>query len=389
MKILIISPSTMPTYCGVGKFTDKISNYLLETNNEILVLGQTNQKLKSKLDVEIKYSIELLDLNFKNSKTLIRRIKDFNPDVIILQFNSAEIGKNIYLNFLPSILKIKGIKSQLISVIHEFKTFTYKGKVRNLAPMLLSDKIYFSDQMNLDEAIKFCPLIKNKSEVIKIGPQTGGNYLLPTIEKNNDIINKIIGKKKLKIGFHGLIQPKNNIKSIIESLNQLNLNNVDFEFHILGDFKPLINYGEMQNEVIEFQNSSLEMLKEYNLFNKTIIHGDIDPFDTQFMDIAKALDIAIFPDVDGITSRRTSFWNLFVQSNAICLVSKTDVKLEIIFDNLIQFNILEKNSLTKELITLLESSVIVLKNIIEKQNELRLQYSNENLKNYYYEKFKA
>ncbi len=383
MKILIISPSTMPTYCGVGKFTDKIAKELICASNEVLVIGQLNQKLTSNFGLNVEYPIELFDLSFTNSKSLFKRIKEYNPDVIILQFNSAEIGKNLFLNFFPYMMKFKNFNVKLISIIHEFNTYTIKGMLRHLIPALLSSKVFFSDQSNLDSAVKLLPILKSKSKVIKIGPQTGGRFYTSTNKDSERIITNITKQKVIKIGFHGLIQPKNNIDIITNALAKINKGPIQFEFHVLGAFELIIDYGEMNNGVNKFQKQSLDLINTSGIADKTIIHGDQDPTDSKFGEIAKGVDIIIFPDVDGITSRRTSFWNLFVQSPAICLVSKGERQLEYIFDNLIHFNILEDDSLLIELNKLFNSNQDELNEIINKQNNLRLEYSSDNLKKYY------
>ena len=383
MKILIISPSTMPTYCGVGKFSDAIAKAFLTANKEVLVLGKENQLLTSNLEVKTQYPVELMNLSFGNTINVIKRIKDYNPDKIIIQFNSAEIGKNFFLSFFPYFIKLSFIRSKLFSVIHEFNSYTIKGKIRHLVPMFISNQVLFSDQVNMDSAMKYLPF--KKSEVIKIGPQVGNNFIKPSETQTNIVINNILNKTKLKIGFHGLIQPKNNLFVVLDTLKQLNEDKTNFEFHILGAFKLLFDYGDMNEEVKKYQESILNKIKEYNLTDKIIIHGDIDPFSLQFQAISKELDIVIFPDQDGTTTRRTSFWNLFVQSPSVCLVSKSNNEVEDIFDNFVVFDILEENDLYHEITKLLNSNSGEIAELIKKQNMVRLEYSPTSLNKYYNE----
>jgi glycosyltransferase involved in cell wall biosynthesis len=387
MKILFISPSTMPTYCGVGKFVDKIANFLIldeqEKNqvlNQVLILGQREQKLKSNIEVHNDYKIDLLDLSFKNIFQLISKIKTYKPDIINIQFNSAEMGNRLVLSFLPLIIKILFIKVNIQSTIHEFSSYTIKGKIRFILPCIFSDDIFFSDQNNLNSAVKFFSGIKQKSHLVEIGPQTGTNYF-SSKDSFNLVKERINTHKEIFIGFHGLIQPKNDLLYLLNVFNKLisatsqYTSQYKYKLHILGDLKPLIEYGNYREKVVEYQNIIKNFIQENNLHSSIVVYGDIDPTTKQFLDIAHLIDIFIIPDRDGVTTRRSSFWNVFAQSPALCLLSKNGSKsLEEVLEKFTTFDINDTDSLLAQ-INNFTHDIDQYKSTFDYQDELREHYS--------------
>ena len=388
MKILIISPSTMPTYCGVGKYADKIAESL-EGTHQITILGQLNQRLKSNIEYSPKYKILLEDLSFNSRSIIISIIKEINPDIINIQYNSAETGKNTFLSVFPLLLKLNGVNSKIQITIHEFNNYTFKGKLRHYFPTLVANHVFCSDSKNLVSLTNFLnPFnlnifnIKSKSSVISIGPQTGENIYTSDDSDYLLISHRVKENQIINIGFHGLIQPKNDLMSLLKVLSVIDDKNIKFHFHILGALSLIIDYGDYKDEVEDFQNEIKTYLTS-NLIDKVTIHGDIDPRSREFTEIARNIDLFVIPDVDGVTVRRTSLWNVFIQSPALVVISKD--KREDIDTTLTKFKSYDIQNEIEiiEIISSFDNNIDQFKSNFDFQQEYRKSFSKEGTKEYF------
>jgi glycosyltransferase involved in cell wall biosynthesis len=242
---------------------------------------------------------------------ILAYIKSCSPHTIHIHYNSTEFGRSLFPSFLAWFVKIRFPSVHLQVTIHEFANYTLLGKIRHIAPCLIANTCFFSDTNQLNSALKFSNgLIKQKSSIIPIG----SNVLYKVTGKPNYIQKG----KPIHVVFHGLIQPKNGLDYLVKSIYTLKKQGFPIYLHILGKFALLVNYGEKAEEISEYQQKILQYIQK-NLKEETTIHGDIDPSSEKFTKILEKKHIYVCPDTDGITVRRTSFWNVFLQSNCLAV----------------------------------------------------------------------
>jgi glycosyltransferase involved in cell wall biosynthesis len=384
MNFLIISPSCPPTYCGVGKFSHKLALALSSNSYNVSMISYENQKLRSVLDSNmVDYPLFFNNLNLQSVWQLIKQIKLIKPDSINVQYNSAEMSKNYFLSFLPLIIRVLFRKVDLSIVIHEFKNFKLLGKLRNTIPAIFSKKVFFSDVANLESMNTFTHnLFKSKFEVIEIGPQVGNNFNNEASDFNKYQL-KLKSKSKIVIGFHGLIQPKNDLLKLIKTIKKIidNYPLLNIELQILGDLKLLIDYGNYTPTVVEYQNEIKKYINDNSMNNCVTFLGDIEPNSNKFYQYAKSFDIFVIPDQDGVTTRRTSFWNVFVQSNAICLLSSNG-DIENSLSNFLTYQLDKDDDMYLKLVDIFNPDNNKLDVILKTQDQIRSNYSpvNSNLR---------
>lgn len=372
MKFLFICGSSVPTLCGVGKYTDKIANMLLKNNHEVVLIGNKNQKLGKKDGTETPYSLIKIDILFKNLFKIFQIIKYERPDVINIQYNSLEFGRLFFPSILSILLKLRFPKIHLQVNIHEFSSYTLLGKIRHIIPTIFADKVFFSDNKQMQSAVNFAHnLISKKSEVLLLGSNI--NFKNP---KYN--FKPVDNQETLNILFHGLVQPKNGIEYLLQALCILKKEKINFKLHILGDFKMLADYGNLNIEIKEYQKKWLNYLQE-NLSDECIIHGDVDPSSDKFRKALEKIEVCVVPDIDGITVRRSSFWNVFMQSQNIMMTSFDNQGSDQIFKKFITFKIKNKQDIAyvlKEYIHLSKQDKI---EIYKKQNIVKSEMSVEKI----------
>jgi glycosyltransferase involved in cell wall biosynthesis len=314
---LLISGSSYPTMCGVGNYAHKVANILAEKEYNVYYIANETQNICKKPTIEkIAYKLDKIQIIFKNLFKILGYIQNNKIDVVNIQYNSTELGRQLFPSFLAMLIKARFPQIVLQVTIHEFANYTKLGKIRHIIPCLVADKCFFSDTNQLNSAISFSKgAIKKKSKKIPIGSNVKFNITEKT--------PKIAVNGPINIVFHGLIQPKNGLEYLVRALVKLKNEGIDFRLHILGEFKLLVNYGEKNQEISDYQQSILNTINE-NIKTEITIHGDIDPSSELFYEILKNKEIYVAPDTDGLTVRRTSFWNVFLQSDAIAIGTYVD-----------------------------------------------------------------
>lgn len=369
MNYLIISPSSVPTYCGVGKFSQKLSDILTSSGINTQIIANLNQKLTNPKGNPSRNAIKI-DIKPTQIHKLIKQIRDFNPDKINIQYNSIEFGRQIFPSFLPLLFKLT-TRSEVQITIHEFANFTTLGKLRFTIASLVADKVFFSDQSNLLSFRKFARIFNKKNLSVM---SMGANIITP---KTLPEFNPSDFKETLHIGFHGLIQPKNGLEYLLESCLQLKIKQIPFRLHIFGEFKPLVDYGKILEEVVEYQRHLLEIIKN-DLAEQTTVYGDIDPTSDEFRTKIQVMELFVVPDIDGITVRRSSVWNVFLQTSVVLLASISP-NSDPILQSPFSFEPKNNQGLTSQIISYYSLPKKAKLELYNSQNSVREYFQPENI----------
>lgn len=373
--ILFITPSYPPTYCGIGNFTFSLVEILRKNQKNVFVVSNQHQKLEKKIDKnkdDLQFQNSKIDLNFSNIFKVVSIIKSIKPKIINIQYCSLEAGRSPFLTILAIIIKLKFPKINLQLTIHEFDNYTFLGKLKYTLAMFFANKVFFSGKKQILSADKFSfNLINKRFKIILITNTVSINN---PIDSTKNLVRKI--NKPVNICFHGLIQPKNGLEYLLYAISDMNRD--EYKLNILGDFSLLIDYGNKSEEVKDYQEKLRNFIEEKKL--SVQIFGDIDPSSKRFKDVLNGSDIFIVPDIEGLTSRRTSFWNVFLQSKILALVSYTENESEDLFkDHLIIFKPKSSEEIYNKIKEVIEFDDIKLKEVYQNQQKLREKYSPENL----------
>ena len=373
--ILFITPSYPPTYCGIGNFTFGLVEILRKNQKNVFVVSNEHQKLEKKIDKngdDWLFQNTKVDLKFSNIFKVISIIKSIKPKIINIQYCSLESGRSPFLTILAIIIKLKFPKINLQLTIHEFDNYTFLGKFKYTLAMFFANKVFFSGKKQILSANKFSFNLINKR--FKIIPITNTISINKPIDSTKDLVRKI--NKPINICFHGLIQPKNGLEYLLYALSDMNRD--EYKLNILGDFSLLIDYGNKSEEVKDYQEKLRNFIEEKKL--SVQIFGDIDPSELKFKKVLNSSDIFIVPDIEGLTSRRTSFWNVFLQSKILALVSYTENESEDFFkDHLIIFKPKSSEEIYNKIKEIIKIDDKTLKESYTNQEKLREKYSPENL----------
>jgi len=319
MKVCVITGTLPPAKCGVGDYSEALYTGLIKKHDidiEILT-SKGNKYPKAKLNIHD--VIEKWD--FSSLKKILNYIKKINPDLVHIQYPTAAYGKNIFINILPMILRMKGYK--VISTIHEYSDNSRLGKIRIWPNIIFSNALVVVDnQYSKDIRKKY--IFRNKCiRFIGIGsniPKANMNK-----EERSEIRRKIIKDKPLKIMcYFGFIHEKKGIEYILYSIKELkDKGMLSTKFLIIGELN-------IENQ---YHNSIINLIEELMLKDDIFITGYL-----RKEEVAKYLsasDFAIFPFVEGLSYKNGSLLAAY-QEKLPTITTKPKDAVE--FDNVYYIN---------------------------------------------------
>lgn len=237
--------------CGVGDYT-------------ACLMAEANKQ-----EWELYYSN---DWSIKALRNKIKSINSFKAKFIIMQYPTQGYGWSI----VPQLIALYYsffTKKRFITVLHEFSQRTMKAKLATI-PLLLSNKVIFTNTFEKNFAEKIFPFRKNKYNIIKIFSN------IPSPQKINGLSERIYD-----ICYFGHIRPLKGLEDFIEIVSKFQHKKILIIGQVLNEYKEYANKIEKEciNKNICFMYNK-EIKEVSNLLNKT--------------------KIAFLPFPDGVSERR-------------------------------------------------------------------------------------
>lgn len=289
MRICAIVGSLPPEKCGVGDYSRILFNML---SNELDIniitsigFGNVNDKFKIHPIMN--------DWTLKEASVILKKIQEINPDIIHIQYPTTAYKRNILINFLPILLRIKRYK--IIVTLHEYSYRSLFGKLRIWPNIIASNKIIVVDPIYKDDILKNFMFRKKKIEFINIGSNIPKSNI--SKEKRNNIRKNIIGDDNFYLmSYFGFINETKGIPSIIEAMNVLKNNN--------NLFTKLLLIGELDKNNV-YHEYLLNLIENYNLNDYIQITGYLE--ESKVADYLSISDFCILPYTDGLSIKNGSF----------------------------------------------------------------------------------
>lgn len=292
MKILFICGSLPPIRDGVSEWGKQLICDLKHNNTVSIFRTKNMYEIEEVQNIEIK-SFASLEL-FKNI--------DKDVDTVHIEYPCVGYGRyNFIINLLPLYLKTTNKKVKVSLMMHEFASYSKKGKLRCMLMMKFADLIFTSDSVNrklIEEKIK--------KKVVRLNIHTQ----LP-VQRKNHVGNGNNKKSKIVLGYWGYIRDDKGLELTLEALAIIKKHNLEFQFNILSEI----------NEADSYHRSILELIKKHGLEDDVKIYGYLNDSDMS-NEIAK-LDVCILLYKEGLTERRGTF--MAPMANGVCVVTTNPI----------------------------------------------------------------
>jgi len=218
---------------------------------------------------------------------VVRRLKRSKVDVLHLEYNCVGYGKRLGVNLLPFLIKIGLPETGIILTLHEYDSYTWKGKTRMLPMIWFSEKIFFTDKINYHRIRKFK---RNTSLETLYAPP---NIAVHEGQTNED---KATGDE-IVMGYWGFIRPNKGVELLIEAFREMTVQYKESNL-------KLLLMSELTDEDA-YHRSIKRLIVRHGLGQKITVTGYLSE-DEVVTHLAK-LDFCVLPFSDGVSDRRGTF----------------------------------------------------------------------------------
>lgn len=301
-KIIFITGLFPPDHCGIGDFTARLFEETKKTGVEAYVLTSTPKDNSQNSDP---YVFRIVPKwKFSSYKIIRQTLSQFesNNTVIDLQYPSAGFEKNLFVNFLPWLLRFKGFTVAVTA--HEYSTFSIKGRLRVLLTLLAAHKKIVVSETEKKALPKF---LRKHLVVIPIGSN------MPVHEKNENTIQQLRSKFQIQEGdpvllFFGNIQPQKGFLELLQAFTEVRKKFSRAKLLLIGArvAEKTGSFDESyQKQLGPYFQEVTQFIQDNHLADALIQPGYVDKDEvSQYFYLAT---IGVFPFQDGATWRRGSF----------------------------------------------------------------------------------
>jgi glycosyltransferase involved in cell wall biosynthesis len=257
-KVLLISGSLPPIRCGISyhvvKLVNSISHQSAEqfNNLDILSTAGTNKIIPNQLFVD--------NWKITNLFKIVAIVKSNNPDILHIQYPAVGYGRQLGINLLPWLVRLRYPKIKIIITLHEYFGSGLLGKARDLITVLPAHKIIVSNKADLNNLPK---IILKKSSIIPIGA-TLDVYPRDRLYFENLIKRLGLDLKTPTFCFFGFPFPNKRLEILLEAIK--NIDNA--QLLLICGITPINDY---QKNIIDLVDSINKSSK-----NKVGITGFLD-----------------------------------------------------------------------------------------------------------------
>ena len=307
-KICIISPSYPYMHCGIGDYTAQLINSLIDSDLQIGVITSSHEKIrqfvKSQANSKILVFPVIKRWDFLGIFALYRKIRDFRPDILHIQYQWWLYHRKLMITLLPLFLKILRKKLFIITTFHDLMgpyLFPKAGPLRKLPIMMLalfSDKIITTAKKDTENLIRLIPKITGRISHVPSGP---GIFFDKSMTVDVEKIRKEFkdDENQVTISNFGYMLPYKGIEDLLQATKIL----IDKKYNI-----KLLAIGGL-NLDMPINNSYFSKIQKKVNDLKIAPHvkwvGHCTP--KEVSSYLMASDICALPYTDGVSDRRTSF----------------------------------------------------------------------------------
>ncbi len=257
MKVLMVTGSYPPDFCGVGAYTENLV-----------------KNLRS-LDIEVTVASEGPWIGFGSLSTVLK-LRKVPSDLVHIQYPAIGFGQGLAAQLLCL------FSYNAVVTIHEASQVHFLRRLALIPFLLRARYLIFTNEFERNYASRFCPWIRNKSSVVPLGSSI--EAASPVDKTENRIIH------------FGLIRPQKGIEDVIEAARIVLSKHAKLRFLIVGT--PDAN-SFAYSESLKLQSRGLPIDWQSRLSDENVAT------------ILSRGRFAYMPFPDGATERRTSLLALY------------------------------------------------------------------------------
>lgn len=279
MRIVQLVGNYPPTICGVGSYTQKLSEHLAAAGAEVHIITSTHNA-----PVQPSERVHILPVmpawNASDLPLLRQQLDRINPDIIQIQYQITPFNQGTLVYRLPL-----AVKKPVITTFHDYTGPKWMGKAHPLPVIgqILSNKRFVVTHEKPQKAFARVPLIRDKMVKIPVGSN------IDRVNKPGVAAPLPFEKRDPIITFFGFIWRGKNIENLIQAQRSLLNDGLPTQLLVIGDIVEKDYHAEL-----------LALARELNIAERVHFTGACDDETISLM--LQAADVCVLPFSKGVTS---------------------------------------------------------------------------------------
>ena len=312
LRVLIISGEYPPMEGGVADFSRILARHLLDQQVDVQVLTSRAAQPPDDADTHdgIVVHATMSAWGWRSLHKALRAIqRNWQPDVINIQYQTAAYGMHPAINLLPRMLP----DIPIVTTFHDLLTpylFPKAGPVRwwvNLELARSSRSVIVTnaqDRLRIEQESRI-----NQVTMIPIGSNVT-THLPPGYERGRWLAERGIPEGALVLGYFGFMNASKGGEELIEALHQLAQQGRDVYLLMIGG-----HTGASDPTNHDYMQRMQALIRRYQLDRRVVYTGYLD--DQQVSAAFNGLDLCVLPYRDGVSFRRGSLMAALIHGCAI------------------------------------------------------------------------
>lgn len=289
IRVVVISGSYPPIKDGVGDGVHRVVKLMTKDADISRILLITS--LDARVEETMVQSMQVRRWTLGTIIKILKKIKPFHPDIVHIVYPTVKYGRHVAINLLPMLLRLLIRQTRILLMLHEYLTYTWKGKARILLMSTFSHGIIFTDPRNRLALQRWCQKNKVFAEVVappQIPVDRAANT--PAMKPDNT-------KAECTFGYWGFVRPGKGIETLLEAVALIKEK----------DKNPHIRV-KLICELIDsnpYHKKLKNLIHRLGLESFVTVTGHKPP--EQVVTELQSVDICVLPYEDGVSTRRGTF----------------------------------------------------------------------------------
>jgi glycosyltransferase involved in cell wall biosynthesis len=301
LTLALITGTWPPMLCGVGDYTSMLCEHLSRLGVKVHVI--TSRQARRDLRLEGSNLLEVHSVvdrwNYDAWRVVRRLLASLKPDVINLQWPTAEYGRSLWVNLLPWLIKLKFPELPLVATLHELRYFSHLSRLRLYPTLVLARALILVDPLDLEVVRKLYPLGRKRYQHIPIASN------LPSAPTGFDRAarRRALGfsDQDFVVGFFGFANPPKGLETLLAAMRSLRETCPNAKLLLLSQL----------SEQNPYQRRLLRFLKVMGLQDLVVNPKYAEP--RLAAEILASADCAALPFTDGVSMKRGSLMACLAQ----------------------------------------------------------------------------
>ena len=302
LTVLLVVPTFPPDQCGVGDYTYQLALHLHDAGHRVVVLS-TQRQVPPSVPVPFDFRPVITNWHFPDMKTVLDVVHDVQPDVVHIQYHNEDYDAVEMISALPLCVRESHPDALVVSTLHNVRSFTFAPRISMSVFLRFSDWLVITNEGDRDLLLRDHSMHAHKYSVV---PAAGGLPCPAGILARRDALRAQLrtrlelDERTFLLGYFGFINAEKGIESLLYALRELR--DTGFLTHLL-----LVGglHSDREAEFSEYQASLLRLIDQLDLGGAVTVTGYLEPDEASRHLVA--LDLAVLPFRDGVTTKRSSF----------------------------------------------------------------------------------